>query len=181
MLNINDSFLVVVDVQQKLAHLMHDHELLYFNIELLIKASKNLELPILWTEQAPNKIGPTVPLIQDCLSDYAKPIAKRSFSAWGCKEFVKQAQSFNRKQVILCGIETHVCIYQTASDLKQHGFEVFVVADSVSSRSERQTDLAIERMRQEGISIISGESLVCELIKTADHPKFKDVMAYLKK
>lgn len=181
MLNIEDSVLVIVDVQTKLAHLMHDHDILYHNIERLIKASQVLGIPILWSEQAPDKIGPTVPLIHDSLFPLTKPIAKRSFSCWGCEEFTRQLQLLNRRQVIMAGIETHVCVYQTASDLQQHGYEVFIAADGVSSRGQHNRDLALERMRQEKITITSGEAIICELLRTADHPKFRDVMAYIKR
>jgi nicotinamidase-related amidase len=180
MLNLNESVLVVVDVQTRLAHIMHDHERLYHTIERIIKVSQILEVPILWTEQAPDKIGPTIPSIQQLLSVSIRPIAKRSFSAWQCEEFVTQLQRLNRRQIILVGIETHVCIYQTASDLKQHGFDVFVAADAVSSRSSLNSDMTLRRMRHEDITVTIAESVICELIKTADHPKFKDVMTYIK-
>jgi len=181
MLKLSDSVLVVVDVQTRLATMMHGHDVLYHNIERLIKASQALKVPILWTEQAPDKIGPTVPIIHDSLYPLIKPIAKRSFSCWGCDEFVRQLALTNRRQVILAGIETHVCIYQTASELKQHGYDVHIAADAVSSRSLTNTDLTLARMRHEGMTVTMGESVICELLRTADHPQFKDVMIHLKR
>ncbi|MBF0489590.1 MAG: hydrolase [Candidatus Omnitrophica bacterium] len=181
MLNINETALVVIDVQTKLAHLMHDHDVLYHNIERVIKVSQVLNLPILWTEQAPEKIGPTVEAIHDTLFPLIKPIAKRSFSCWGCEEFKTQLSLTKCRQVILVGIETHVCVYQTAADLKAHGFEVFVAADAVSSRSSLNSEVTLTRMRQEGMTVTVGEALICELIRGADHPKFRDVMGYIKK
>lgn len=181
MLDIEDSVLIVVDVQSKLSNLMHDHEFLYHNIERFIKVFQILQLPIIWTEQAPDKIGPTVPSIHDLLFPIIKPIAKRSFSAWGCEEFVNQLLLTKRRQAVVVGIETHVCIYQTARDLQQHGFEVFVAADAVSSRHQINRDVALSRMRHENITLTTGEAVICELIRTADHPKFRDVMAHLKR
>lgn len=180
MLEINKSILVVVDVQTRLAAMMHHHDVLYRRIERLIKAAQTLELPILWTEQAPDKIGPSVELIHNALSPKVKPIAKKSFSCWGSAEFVKELRLTGRSQIILVGIETHVCIYQTASDLKRHGFDVLVAADAVSSRSITNTDITFKRMRQEGIIVAPGEAVICELIRTSEHPKFKDVMVHLK-
>jgi len=180
MLNIDDSVLVVIDVQGRLATLMHDHQSLFHNIERFIKAFRVLQLPILWTEQAPDKIGPTVPAIHDLLFPLSKPIEKRSFSAWGCEEFVSHLRATKRRQVVIVGIEAHVCVYQTASDLQTHGFEVFIVADGISSRSPLNTQITLDRMRHEDMTVMVGESVVCELIRTSNHPKFKDVMVHIK-
>ena len=180
MLNIEDSVLVVIDVQTKLANLVQDHDVLYHNIERLIKASQVLQVPILWTEQAPDKIGPTVPLIHEALFPLVKPIAKRSFSCWGEKEFVNQLRLLNRRQIVLVGIEAHVCVYQTAHDLKQHGFEVFVAADATSARGQINRDVTLNRMRQENIIVTVSESVICEFLRTATHPRFKNAMAYIK-
>lgn len=179
-LMMNNSVLVIVDVQTRLATMMHHHDVLYRRIERLILAAQTLGIPLIWTEQAPDKIGPTVDIIHNALSPKIQPIPKKSFSCFGCAEFVRQLQATGRSQVILAGIETHVCIYQTASDLKRHGFDVLVAADAVSSRSEINTNITFERMRQEGIVIAPGEAVICELIRTSEHPKFKDVMVHLK-
>ncbi|MEI7999603.1 MAG: hydrolase [Candidatus Omnitrophota bacterium] len=181
MIEIENSVLLVIDVQSKLANLMHDHDVLYHNIERFIKAFQVLQVPILWTEQAPDKIGPTVPQIHDLLFPIVKPIAKRSFSCWGSEEFVNQLRLTNRRQVVIVGIEAHVCVYQTARDLVSHGFEVFAIADGISSRSQLNCDRTLARMRQENIVVTVGEAIICDLIKTADHPKFKDVMSYIKR
>ena len=179
-INIEDSVLVVVDVQGKLAGLVHDHDVLYHNIERLIKITKILKIPIIWTEQAPEKIGPTVDSIHDLLFPMIKPIPKKSFSCWNSEEFVKHLASTHHREIILTGIETHVCIYQTARDLHAHGYQVQVVADAVSSRNPVDRDIAIARMRQENMTVTVGESVICELLKSADHPQFKDVMTYIK-
>ncbi len=180
MLDIEDSVLLVMDVQSKLTNLVHEPDILCHKIERFIKVFQILQVPILWTEQAPDKIGPTVFGINELLFPLVKPIAKRSFSAWACEDFTRQIKETKRRQVVVTGIETHVCIYQTAADLQAHGFEVFVVADGVSSRGQFNRDMALARMHRENMTVITGESVICELIRTADHPKFKDVMAYIK-
>ena len=94
---------------------------------------------------------------------------------------VHDLKKINKRQILVTGIETHVCIYQTASDLHAHGYEVYLIADAVSSRHEFDHRMAIARMRNEGIIITTMEMAICELLKTADHPKFKKVIAYIKR
>ena len=176
----NDTILVVVDVQGKLATLMFEHERLFANIERLIKIVRILDIPILWTEQAPEKIGATVEPISKLLFPVVKPIAKRSFSCYACGEFRRYIDGLRRQQVLLAGIEAHVCVYQTARDLRHHGYEVCLAADAVSSRTQSNKDIAVERMGREGMVITSVEMAICELLENADHPRFREVMAYIK-
>ena len=180
MLNLDDSLFLVVDVQARFSGMMVEEKALYHNITRLLKTIQVLQVPVLWTEQAPDKLGPTVSSISELLFPLNKPIAKRSFSCWGSQDFVKALQSSNRRQVIMVGIETHVCIYQTAHDLHTHGYEVFVVADATSSRSQSNKDITLDRLRHEDINIVCAESVICELLRGASHPKFKDVMNYIK-
>ena len=180
MLNIDDSVILVVDVQARFSGMMHEEHALYHNIQRLLKTIQVLQVPVLWTEQAPDKLGPTVESISELLFPLNKPIGKRSFSCYGCPEFVQAIQVLNRRQVIIVGIETHVCIYQTAHDLHNHGYEVFVVADATSARTQHNKEITLARLRQENVTVMCAESVICELLKTAEHPKFRDVMAYIK-
>ena len=180
MLNLDDSLFLVVDVQARFSGMMVEEKALYHNITRLLKTIQVLQVPVLWTEQAPDKLGVTVSSISELLFPLNKPIAKRSFSCWGSQEFAQALQASNRRQVIMVGIETHVCVYQTAHDLHSHGYDVFVVADATSARSQINKDVTLDRLRQENITVICAESVICELLKSADHPKFKDVMAYIK-
>ena len=123
MLNQNDCCLVVVDVQGKLAQLMHDKETLFKNIRILIQSAKILNIPILWCQQVPAALGPTIPEIAELLTDN-QPINKSSFSCCGCEEFNGKLEKLGRKQILLSGLETHVCVYQTAVDLLAKGYEV---------------------------------------------------------
>jgi nicotinamidase-related amidase len=181
MLQVENTALAVIDVQGKLAGMVHEHEKLLKHIHHFIKASEVFNLPILWTEQAPNKIGETVEPIRDLLFPMIKPIHKHSFSCYDCPEYLEALKKINRRQILVTGIETHVCVYQTVRDLHRHGYQVHLIADAVSSRHELDHRLAIARMRDEGITITTAEMAMCELLKTSDDPKFKDIMAYIKR
>lgn len=181
MINLENTVLVVIDVQQRFVNIVHEHEALCKTIEKMIKISELFKLPMIYTEQVPEKLGPTVTSIQELLFPAVKPIAKKTFSAWGCEEFISALKATNRRQVILVGIETHVCIYQTAHDLNKHGFEVFVPADATSSRATINKEMTLARLRQEGVIVTVCESVICELLKGADNPHFRDVMAHFKK
>lgn len=179
MLDVQDCCLVVVDVQGRLAELMYEKDVLFKNIQILIKAAKILSVPILWTQQQPQAIGVTVPQINQLLTDN-EPINKACFSCCGLKEFNDKINALSRKQVLLCGIEAHVCIYQTAAELITSGKEVHVIADAVSSRNKENKQIALERMITEGVKLSSVEMAVFELLKTSDHPQFKQVLQLVK-
>ena len=179
MLQIQDCCLVVVDVQGKLAQLMHNRKILFKNIRILIQAAKILDIPILWCQQCPDALGPTVPDVAELLAD-SQPINKTSFSCCGCEQFNSQLNTLNRNQVLLCGIEAHVCIYQTAVDLLRKDFRVDVIADAVSSRTSENKEIALSGMAAEGARISSVEMAIFELLKTAEHPQFKNVAKLIK-
>jgi len=179
MLDISKSLLVIVDVQGKLAQLMHDKDKLFENIRILIKAVKILNIPILWCQQCPEFLGATVPEIAGLLAD-DEPINKAAFSCCGEENFNIRLNESSRQQIILCGIETHVCIYQTAFDLHRKGFYVEVIADAVSSRSPDNKQLALSKMSARGINISCTEMALFELLKTAVHPQFKNIAKLIK-
>ncbi|MFH1370228.1 MAG: hydrolase [Planctomycetota bacterium] len=179
MLDEKNCCLVVVDVQGKLAQLMHDKENLFKNIRILIQAAKILNIPIQWCQQVPSALGPTVPEIAELLTDN-QPINKLSFSCVGCEEFNKELDRLGRKQVLLCGIETHVCVYQTAVDLLCKGYEVEVIADAVSSRKLDNKQIGLNRMAAEGVRISSTEMALFEILRSADNPRFKQIAKLVK-
>jgi nicotinamidase-related amidase len=176
---IENCSLVIVDVQGKLAQLMYDKENLFKNISILIRAAKLLEIPILWCQQCPDALGPTVPELAELLADN-QPINKSSFSCCGDEKFNTRLEELGCQEVILCGIETHVCIYQTAADLLENGYDVEVVSDAVSSRTEQNKQIALNRLLDEGAIISSTEMLLFELLKTADHPQFRQIVKLIK-
>jgi len=179
MLDIQQCCLTVVDVQGKLAQLMHGREALFRNVQILVLAAKILEIPILWCQQCPDALGPTIPEIAQHLSDI-EPINKSAFSCCGTEQFIAGLKDLARNQVLLCGIETHVCIYQTAVDLLRQGFNVNVIADAVSSRTLENKQIALNRLAVEGAKITCTEMALFELLKTAEHPKFKQVTRLVK-
>jgi len=174
MLEIEKSCLVVIDVQGKLANLMHNKEPLFANIGILIKMANALQIPILWCQQNPRGLGATLAQLAELLGNN-EPIDKFSFSCCGDEKFAGQLKNIGRKQFILCGIETHVCVYQTAMDLLDKDYEVNLVADAVSSRSAENKQIALERLTAEGAYLSSVEMTIFELLKTAKHPKFKEL------
>jgi len=179
MLDIENCCLVVVDVQGKLAQLMHDKQSMFKNIQILIEAAKILNIPILWCQQCPDALGPTIPEIAQLITD-SEPIDKSAFSCCGAEQFNINLKELKRHQVLLCGIETHVCIYQTAIDLLRRGFSVDVVVDAVSSRTPQNKQIAINRMVAEGINISCTEMALFEMLKTAEHPQFKQIAKLVK-
>ena len=179
MLEIEQCCLTVVDVQGKLAQLMHGRDALFKNIQILIQAARILEIPILWCQQRPDALGPTVPEIAHHLTDI-EPINKAAFSCCGAEKFNAGLKELGRHQVLLCGIETHVCIYQTAIDLLRQNFNVSIIADAISSRTLENKQIAINRLAAEGVKISSTEMALFELLRTADHPKFRQITKLIK-
>ena len=179
MLDIQKCCLVVVDVQGKLAQLMYNKEGLFSNIQILIKAAKILNIPMIWCQQCPEALGATVTSISELLSDN-EPIDKASFSCCAEERFNSKLKGLSRQHVLLCGIEAHVCIYQTAVDLLQKGYDVEVIADAVSSRTPENKQLAITRMQSQGVTVTSVEMALFELLRTAEHPQFKQIAKLIK-
>jgi nicotinamidase-related amidase len=179
MLELNQSVLVLVDVQGKLATLMHFRDALVKSLRQLIQGAQVLGLPIVWLEQNPAGLGPTIPEIAELLGDN-KPIAKFSFSACGEERFLVALGDLGRRQVLLAGIETHVCVYQTAIDLLARGYEVQVVADAVSSRTPENKKIGLQRMCEAGVSLTSVEMALFELVKVARGDVFKKLLGIVK-
>lgn len=171
--------LLIIDVQGKLAHLMHQKDELIRHIAGLIHVVDIFNIPIIITEQAPEKIGKTIPEIMELLKGQS-PIAKKSFSCCGQETFMRDLKALDRKQVIITGIEAHVCVYQTVCDLMDDQYEVQVVGDAVSSRTEANKDFALERIRAFGGDVTSTEMIVCELLRTSEHEKFREVINLIK-
>ena len=179
MISIQNTQLVVVDIQGKLSQIVYDSDNMLRNSRILIEGCRILDIPIVWLEQLPDKLGNTHPLIAEVLNGLS-PIAKSSFSALGNDKFVEHIERNCRKQIILSGIEAHICVYQTAVDFIDKGYEMFVAADTVSSRSEGNRHIGIEAMRQEGVKILSTEAILFALMKGADHLKFREIAKLVK-
>jgi len=170
--------LVIIDVQGKLAKIAYESESLLRNLKILIKGFKVLGLPILWTEQLPDKLGPTLPEIAELFDD-EKPILKSDFSCIGEEKFVEALTKLDPHHVVVAGIETHVCVYQTARDLLEK-YEVSVVADAVSSRTEFNKQIGIDKILLDGGTQTSVEMLLFELQKKATGDSFKELIKLVK-
>ncbi|MEE8335564.1 MAG: isochorismatase family protein [Candidatus Neomarinimicrobiota bacterium] len=179
MLQREQTVLVIVDVQKKLADLMYKKNALYHNLVLLIKGAKLLGLPIIWMEQVPEKLGPTIIEVRNLLKDQ-NPIKKSAFSCAENEEFLERIELLNPHAVILCGIETHVCIYQTAADLLKRDFHVEVVADAVSSRTEFNMQMGLDRIMLDGGLQTSVEMVLFELQGRAVGDEFRALIKLIK-
>ena len=179
MLEIDSTVLMIVDVQGKLAQAMFDRERLFDGLVRLARGARALGLPVLLTEQNPARMGGTIPELGEALGAIT-PLAKMSFGCGadpGCAQALAAAR---RRQVLLAGIEAHVCMYQTAAQLAAGGYEVHAVADAISSRTEANYRIGLERMRAAGAAITSVESALFELMRTAEHPAFRAVLGIVK-
>ncbi|MBW2568365.1 MAG: hydrolase [Deltaproteobacteria bacterium] len=179
MLNFKNTVLVIIDVQGKLAQLMHGKSMLFDNLQRIIKGSRVLDIPIVWVEQNPEGLGPTIPEVADLLSDI-QPISKYSFSCCGSDTFLQELDGLNRKQVLITGIETHICVYQTAVDLLDLQYEVQVVSDAVASRTAENIQIGLEKIRDAGGALTSTETALFELIKVGKGDKFKEILRLVK-
>ena len=179
MLHRNNTVLTVVDVQGKLAALMHEREALFAGLKTLIRGTRILGLPILWAEQNPEGLGPTVPEVAGELAGL-EPIPKKSFSCLGDLRFRTALEDVRRRQVLLCGIECHVCVYQTAVDLLERGYEVHVAADAVSSRTPGNREIGLQRMQHMGAAVTCTEMALFELLRCAEGDAFKEILALVK-
>ena len=179
MLKAKKTALIVVDVQGKLAHLMYEKQVLFHNLRKIIKGIQVLGIPILWVEQNPEGLGPTIPEVSELLVNI-EPISKSSFSSCRNERFIKTLKAVNRNQVLIVGIEAHVCVYQTAVDLVDLGYEVEVVTDAVSSRTLENKKVALQKMRDAGVSLTSTEMALFELLGVAEGEQFREILKIVK-
>lgn len=174
------SCLLMVDMQERLLPAIHEFERVIEQCALLLRVAEKLDLPLIVTEQYPKGLGPTVPELE---SKNATIFEKLSFSGLRdekIRSHFKTLEESGFKQVIVCGVEAHVCVLQTALELKQAGFEVFVVADACSSRSAQSVALAMSRLRHHGVQIVDAEMVLFELAAKAGTPEFKALSALIK-
>ena len=179
LLSQEDSVLMVIDMQGNLYESMQDKQFLQENVGKLIRGMQVFGIPVIVTEQIPEKIGTTIAPVAELLPESAR-IPKSDFSCCGDEKIMKALRAVERRQVLLCGIEAHVCVYQTAIDLLGFGYEVHVVADAVSSRTVLNRKIGIRKMRDEGAHLASTEMVLFELIRTADDPRFKEIFKIVK-
>lgn len=172
-----DSALVVVDAQVKLLEVVPQRARIVWNIRRLLDAANALSVSISATEQYPERLSPTVPELRDRVG--VAP-SKLCFSAGVCGEIFEQLREAGRYRILLCGIETHVCILQTALDLIASGFETYVAVDAVGARYEIDHETALRRMESSGVVLTTTEMAMFEWCRTAGRPEFKKISALAK-
>jgi nicotinamidase-related amidase len=169
----------VVDIQERLLPAMHERERLLQNALRLVKGAGVLNVPVLVTEQYPKGIGRTISGLAGAVPGFA-PMEKTAFSCCGARDFLPSLASRKVKDVVLCGIEAHVCVCQTALDLLDQGFGVFVVVDAVSSRTHENFRVGMDRMRDAGATLVSTEMILFELLGEAGTAQFKQILELIK-
>jgi nicotinamidase-related amidase len=178
MLNTDSTALIVIDIQVALTRVMHEKDRLIDKARRLVQGANALGLPIILTEQYPKGLGHTIPEIAELIEP--EPVEKTAFSCCGEEAFVAAVEALGRRQLLLCGIETHVCVYQTARELAERGYEVEVVADAVSSRTIGNKLIGLDRIKASGAKLTTVEMALFELLKVAGGDAFKQVVKIVK-
>lgn len=178
------SALLVVDIQEKLLPAIHERERVLENAVRLVRGAQALGVPIWITEQYRKGIGPTVPEVAQAAGCNGAggivPIDKITFSACGAPGLLDQLRARGVRDVVLCGVEAHVCVCQSALDLAAAGYRPVLVADAVSSRTPENHRWGVERMRQAGAVLASTEMILFEWLERAGTPEFKQILELVK-
>ena len=179
MLSMDNTALVIIDVQGKLAYQVERSKQVLDNIRLLLQGFQLFELPIVVTEQYPKGLGPTVTEVGELIPDI-NPLEKTTFNACLKEEFLKEIDRWGKKQLLVAGVETHVCVFQTVAGLLENSYQVHVVSDAVSSRSSLNREKALERMKDLGAVITTTEMALFELVKRGEGEVFKGFIRLVK-
>ncbi len=206
LLDVNDSQLVLVDYQARLMPAIFENELVVANALRLARMAKMLEVPVWGTAQSPDGLGPNVPDVQsaieaaggktlakmhfngvvDGLGDWLRPPVRKAASGGNARSLPKHLQraapeeEAGRSTIVIAGCEAHVCLMQTALGLLEEEFDVWVVTDACSSRTERNRDAAFDRLAGAGAELVTTEMVAFEWLRTAEHPAFKEVLGLVK-
>ena len=180
MLTSQSTVLVMIDVQDRLFAAMQERDALLDAVSRLVRGALLLDIPVLHTEQAPQKLGPTRSEIANLLPEGLSPVTKTCFDACEEPSFLKRLDALQRRSVLVCGIEAHVCVYQTVAGMLHLGYEVEVVTDAVSSRHASNRDVALRRMESQGAGLTSVEMALFEVTRTADASVFRELQYIVK-
>lgn len=175
----DEAFLLVIDVQERFRSLQKNFDRMVSGAVRLVRGFRILDLPILVTEQYPKGLGHTVKELEDVLGQ-TEALTKTCFSSCGSEDVSRRLREIGRRQALVCGIETHVCVSQTVHDLLQSGFTVQVAVDAVESRNALDREIALRKMERSGALLTTSEAAAFELLSDATHPKFKEVQALFK-
>ena len=176
---LSDTVALVIDMQEKLFPHIDKHDRLLSNSKILLSGLNVLDVPIVITEQYPKGLGSTVKDISGLIKNFS-PIEKLSFSCCGEKKFLETVQGYGKRNILIFGIETHVCVLQTVMDLIERGYHPVIIEDCVSSRKPSDRETALKRMAREGVIITTFESILFELCEVAGTDQFKQISNLVK-
>jgi isochorismate hydrolase len=171
--------LLVVDMQEPFLRTVHRRDSLIRNVSFLLESARIMDLPIISTVQYEEKMGGPIPAISRLLPEGSRPLDKLCFSCGSSDVILSAIQNSGRRQVLISGAETHICILQTALELADQ-YEVHLAADAVSARGEIDHEIALRRMQRAGIVLTTAESAVYQLLRTAGTPQFKEILRLIK-
>lgn len=174
-----NSLLLIIDVQEKLVNAL-DKDIIVKRVTNLAKSARLLDIPVVVTEQYPKGLGKTVETLSAAFAEDVPVFEKVTFNALEADGVLEKIKSYGRKQIVICGIETHICVHQTAAALLREGFEVYVVKDACASRNKYEFKQGIELMESNGAKVTCVEIVLFEWLKTAKNPHFKEIQALIK-
>ncbi|MDO4492184.1 MAG: hydrolase [Lachnospiraceae bacterium] len=177
--DLNNTMALIIDEQVKLMPVIHESATVIRNTATLVKGLKILEVPFVITQQYTKGMGMSEQAIYEAAGT-EEYLDKRSFSCWDDEGIRNAIEASGKKQILIAGVETHICLLQTAMDLIDAGYQVFVVENCVSSRKESDKNTALKRMIQMGVQPTSYESILFELMRTSTHPNFKEISKLIK-
>ncbi len=172
--------LVVVDLQEAFRHPINDFSLIASRTSIVVRGFQILNLPVIITEQYPKGLGRTAEEIFFSLPPEFEFVEKTAFSSCGALPFLEKLRATKADQVVLCGLETHICVNQTAHDLLTEGFQVHVLTDCVSSRLTQDKETALRKMQMNGVTPSCVEMALFELMRNAKHEQFKEIQNLIK-
>ncbi len=178
-LSAENSLVLIIDIQEKLVAAL-EKDTIVSNAVKVTRAAKALDIPVLLTEQYPKGLGHTVPQLQEALPEGSEVVEKTYFNALLEEGMLDKIKAFGKKQIVIFGIETHICVHQTAAALIEEGFDVYVIKDACASRNKYEFKQGIEAMVANSVKATCVEIALFEWLKGAKNPKFKEVQALIK-
>ncbi|MEP6901707.1 MAG: hydrolase [Actinomycetota bacterium] len=179
-LDIRQTALVVIDLQEAFRSAISEFPQVASRASMAVRGFRILNVPVIVTEQYPKGLGRTAEEILFSLPDDFEFIEKTSFSSCGANSFIEKLSEYGAKQVVLCGLETHICVNQTAHDLLENGFEVHLLTDAVASRYREDREAGVSKMLASGVVSASVEMSLFELMRDARHEQFKEIQNLIK-
>ncbi len=178
--------LVVVDLQEKLIPVIYNRDEVVENTKKLLKLAEVFSIPVILTEQYPKGLGRTIPEVEDLYNEIKTDKVKIEKLTFSCvrepsfTDLLSAKRKEGRGEVVVCGIEAHICVYQTCMDLKDMGYKVYLAGDAVGSRKEFNHRLILNYLVSRDIEVVPTETLIFELLERSDTPEFKSMLPYLK-